>query len=437
MRAFTEPTSRHSVRVIGVRVVIISALIAMISQFFRYAQVVVAPDIMRDTGVTAQVLGYLSGALFITAAVVQIPIGILLDRHGPRRTVPAMLLMVVFGSLLFAMAQDAVSLIVARICMGLGLAALAMAAIVASTRWFTPEYFGTIVGIILGLSYAGSIAATAPMAVVSAAIGWRQSFAAVAVLTAALAIAAAVFIRDAPPGHPFHGRDIEAFGAAWRGVAKVLAIRDLWPLLVLASTAYAVVACMLGLWAGPYLYDVYGLDATARGNVTIWFPVGMMLGNFTITPLDRILDTRKRLIVFCGLGMTAVLLSMAVKPHMSLFALTIAFGIMGILSAYSSLIITHGRSFYPDRLMGRGVTVVNTAVLGGAGILQAVTGLMAGVLAPGAAGLSADIYRTIFASLAVVLLSALFLYRRCPDVPPSQGRMRTTVDAQSDEQTRS
>jgi hypothetical protein len=69
--------------------------------------------------------------------------------------------------------------------------------------------------------------------------------------------------------------------------------------------------------------------------------------------------------------------------------------------------------------MGRGVTIVNTAVLAGAGILQALTGLIAGVLAPGATSLSADVYRIIFATLVVVLLVAVFIYRRCPEMPPS------------------
>lgn len=431
MTSIIEPTSQKAIRALGVRVVAISALITMISQFYRNAHVVVAPDIMHDTAVTAQTLGYLSGALFITAAILQIPAGILLDRYGPRRTIPFMLLTVVVGSLLFATAQDATSLIAARICMGLGAAAIGMASIVASTRWFSSAYFGTVVGVILGLSYIGNIAATLPMAVVSAEIGWRASYMAVTVVTAALAVASALLIRDAPAGHAFHTRSRESFSTAWRGVREVLAVRELWPLLVLASTAYAVVACIIGLWGGPYLFDMYGLDAAARGSVIIWFPAGMILGNFTITPLDRILDTRKRIIVGCALATVAVLLAMAYEPNMPLVALAVAFGVIGILSAYTTLIIAHGRCFYPDRLMGRGVTIVNTAVLAGAGFLQAGTGLLAGILAPGAASLSADVYRIIFATLAAVLLAAIFVYRRCPDVPPSQGAhvARPTSDA--------
>ena len=254
---------------------------------------------------------------------------------------------------------------------------------------------------------------------VSAAIGWRASY----VWVAGDDGGARRRSRAADPrcaaAHPFHARVPETFREAWRGVGEILAVRDLWPLLAVASTAYAVVACILGLWVGPYLFDTYGLDAAARGAVIIWLPAGMMLGNALISPLDRVLDTRKRIIMTCALATIAVLLAFALAPRMPLPVVTIGLGLLGFLSAYTTVIIAHGRSFYSDRQMGRGVTVVNTAVLLGTGVLQGFTGLIAGVLAPGAASLPPDIYRVIFATLAAVLACALFVYRRCPDVPPS------------------
>lgn len=391
----------------------------MVSQFYRNAHVVVAPDIMRDTGATAQVLGYLSGALFVTAALLQIPAGILLDRYGPRRTIPFMLLTVVIGSFLFATAQGGAGLIIGRVCMGFGVAAIGMAAIVASTRWFPVDYFATVVGIILGLSQIGNLVATVPMAYVSAEIGWRNSYLAVTAVTGVLAVTSALLIRDAPADHPFHARKHETLSQAWRGVLEVLSVPDLWPLLAIAGAAFAMISCILGLWGGPYLYDMYGLDTTERGSVIVWLAAGMIVGNFTLAPLDRILDTRKRIILICGFATAGVLAVLAFEPRLPLVAVTAAFALIGILSGYTIVIIAHGRCFYPDRLMGRGVTIVNTAVLAGAGTMQALTGLIAGLLAPGATSLSAGDYRIIFATLTGVLLIALFIYRRCPDVPPS------------------
>lgn len=432
MTTTADQPARHSHRALALRVTAVCALVMMVSQFYRNAHVVVAPDIMRDVGVSAQVLGYLSGALFVTAAILQIPAGILLDRYGPRRTIPFMLLTVVAGSCLFAAANSGASLIVGRICMGFGVAAVGMAAIVASTRWYPAAWFGTVVGIILGLSQVGNLAATVPMAYVSAEIGWRNSYIAVTAITALLALASALFIRDAPDDHPFHARTPETFAQAWKGVIEVLSVRDLWPLLVIAGAAFAMISCILGLWGGPYLYDMYGLDTAARGGVIFWLAAGMIVGNFTLAPLDRILNTRKRIIVTCGLGTVCVLAALAYEPRMPLIAVTIAFALIGILSGYTIVIIAHGRSFYPDRLMGRGVTIVNTAVLAGAGALQALTGLMAGILAPGATSLTERDYSIIFATLATILLLALFVYRRCPDKPPLPERKQDAASGVSE-----
>ncbi|MGE3144711.1 MAG: MFS transporter [Pseudorhodoplanes sp.] len=418
MTAAADPSVRRSWAP-ALRVATICALITMVSQFYRNAHVVVAPDIMRDVGVSAQVLGLLSGALFVTAAILQIPAGILLDRYGPRRTIPFMLLTVVAGSLLFATAQGGTSLVLGRICMGFGVAAIGMAAIVATTRWYPAAWFATVVGVLLGLSQIGNLSATVPMALLSAEIGWRNSYLAVSGITAVLALASALFVRDAPDDHPFHTRTPETLAQAWRGVLEVLAIRDLWPLLVIAGAAFAMISCILGLWGGPFLYDMHGLDTTARGSVIFWLAAGMIVGNFTLAPLDRILNTRKRIIVACGLGTTCVLTALALQPRMPVFAVTVAFALIGAFSGYTIVIIAHGRSFYPDRLMGRGVTIVNTAVLAGAGALQGLTGLIAGVLAPGATSLTERDYSIIFATLAAVLALALFVYRHCPDKPPN------------------
>ena len=429
MTAAADRPAFPSHRALALRVTCIGALITMVSQFYRNAHVVVAPDIMRDVGVSAQVLGYLSGALFVTAAFLQIHAGILLDRYGPRRTIPFMLLTVVAGSFLFAAAQSGTSLILGRICMGFGVAAIGMASIVASTRWYPPAYFATVVGVILGLSQIGNLAATVPMAYVSAEIGWRNSYFAVTAITAILALASALFVRDAPDGHPFHTRTPETLAQAWRGVLEVLAVRDLWPLLVIAGAAFAIVSCILGLWGGPYLYDMYGLDTAARGGVIVWLAAGMIAGNFGHPPLDRILNTLKHIVMTCGLATVCVLASLAVWPRMPLAGVCVAFALIGTLSGYTIVIIAHGRSFYPDRLMGRGVTIVNTAVLGGAGLLQALTGSIAGVLAPGATSLAERDYSVIFGTLAAALLLALIVYRRCPDRPPNAegGRGATGV----------
>ncbi len=420
MTAGLASTPLRSRRAIAWRVAVMGLLVTMASQFFRNAHVVVAPDIMRDLGVSAQLLGMLSASLFFMAALTQLPAGVLIDIHGPRRTIPVMLALVVAGSLIFATAASGVGLVVGRMLMGIGVAALGMASLVACARWFPPQQFGTVVGGLIGLSQIGNFIATWPMAIVSDAIGWRMSFLLMTGVTAGLGVLSFLLIRDAPPDHPYNSRAPERIGSALRGIGEVFRTPGVPRLLAIAFVAYAIVACFLGLWAGPYLHDVHGLDTVARGDVLLYFSIAMVAGNLTLGSLDRLVDSRKLVVMGGALATVGVLLALAAFPQAPLPVATAMLTGIGFLGGYTIVIIVHGKGFYPDRLMGRGATLVNTAVLGGAGAMQALTGLIAGYMAPSAVELPVHVYQTIFATLALVLTLALAIYATCPDRRRSQ-----------------
>ena len=409
MTTIPSPGTRPPIAA-AIRVGVMGMVVTMASQFYRNAHVVVAPDIMRDVGVSAQLLGMLSAGLFLTAALTQLPAGVLIDIHGPRRTIPLMLLTVVGGSLIFATAQSGAGLVLGRMLMGVGVAALGMASLVACARWFPPEQFGTVVGLVIGMSQVGNVVATYPMALVSDAIGWRNSYLIMTGVTLGLGILSYLLIRDAPPDHPYHRRTPETIRSAFNGVVEVFRTPGVPRLLVMAFVAYAVVSCFLGLWIGPYLHDVHGLDTVQRGNVLFYFSVAMIVGNLSLGSLDRLVDSRKAVIM--GGAVATILILVTLVAAVLLTAI-------GFLAGYTIVIIVHGKGFYPDRLMGRGATLVNSAVLGGAASLQALTGLIAGFLAPGAIDLPVWVYQVIFATLAALLTLALAVYSTCPDKPRS------------------
>ncbi|MCO5148033.1 MAG: MFS transporter [Aquamicrobium sp.] len=418
MTTIPSPGTRPPIAA-AIRVGVMGMVVTMASQFYRNAHVVVAPDIMRDVGVSAQLLGMLSAGLFLTAALTQLPAGVLIDIHGPRRTIPLMLLTVVAGSLIFATAQSGAGLVVGRMLMGVGVAALGMASLVACARWFPPEQFGTVVGLVIGMSQVGNVVATYPMALVSDAIGWRNSYLIMTGVTLGLGLLSYLLIRDAPPDHPYHRRTPETIRSAFNGVVEVFRTPGVPRLLVMAFVAYAVVSCFLGLWIGPYLHDVHGLDTVQRGNVLFYFSVAMIVGNLSLGSLDRLVDSRKAVIMGGAVATILILVALVAWPQPPLLVASVLLTAIGFLAGYTIVIIVHGKGFYPDRLMGRGATLVNSAVLSGAATLQALTGLIAGFLAPGAIDLPVWVYQVIFATLAALLTLALAVYSTCPDKPRS------------------
>jgi sugar phosphate permease len=387
----------------------------MSAQFFRNAHVVVAPDIMRELGASAASLAALTSAMFIASAISQIPGGILLDRFGTRVMLPIMLVLSGIGAGLFGAAQSVGQLVFARAFMGVGGAVLVMAGIVACARWFDARHFSTIAGGIMATSQLGNLLSTIPMALIASWFGWRGAYAAVVVFTFLLAAIVYACIRDAPPGHDFHARPRETLRQSAAGVVEVLRIPGIWRLLVMAWSAWGTTSCIVGLWAGPYLSDVHGLDTLGRGKVLFWIACGVIAGGLTFTYIDRRSGRTKQLIVAGTVVNIVVFGILTVLASPGIVTVTALLALMGFVGGYSVLIATHGRSFYPERLIGRGITTVNCAVLFGAASLQVATGVIVSSLSQTGAPIPESAFRAMFAALAITLVAALACYRRCPE----------------------
>jgi sugar phosphate permease len=403
---------RHRRRIL---IVVIAILVAVTAQFFRNAHVVVAPEIMRELGASAGSLAALTSAMFLAAACTQIPGGILLDRYGTRVMIPIMLVLSGIGAGLFGAADSVGELVFARAFMGMGGAVLVMAGIVACVRWFDARHFSTIAGGIMSTSQLGNLVSTVPMALIASWFGWRGAYAALLVATFVLAAAVYAVLRDAPPGHQFHTRPRESLRQSAAGVIEVLRIPGIWRLLVMAWFAWGSTSCILGLWAGPYLSDVHGLDTLGRGKALFWMASGVIAGALGFTLLDRWTARTKRAIVLGGCASACVFALLAAWPRPSVGTATALLALLGSIGGYSVLIATHGRQFYPERLIGRGISTVNCAVLFGAASLQAGTGVIVQALSTPGAPIPAIAYRATFAALSAALVIALACYRRCPE----------------------
>ena len=393
----------------------------MAAQFFRNAHVVVAPEIMRELGASAGSLAALTSAMFLASAVSQIPGGILLDRFGTRIMMPIMLVLSGIGAGLFGAASSVGELIFARAFMGVGGAVLVMAGIVACARWFDAKQFSTLAGSIMAASQLGNLTSTVPMALIAAWFGWRGAYAAVVVFTFALAAVVYTVVRDAPPGHDFHARPRETIARSAAGVMEVLRIPGIWRLMVMAWFAWGSSACIIGLWAGPYLSDVHGLDTLGRGKALFWMAAGVILGALAFTFVDRSTGRTKQAII-AGASVNIALFSvLAIWPDPGLVLVTALLSLVGMVGGYSVLIATHGRRFYPERLIGRGISTVNCAVLFGAASLQAATGVIVGGLSTPGSPIGISAFRAMFAALAATLVIALACYWRCPEGRPADG----------------
>lgn len=386
------------------------------SQFFRVSNAVIAPELMRGLAISAEEMGVVTGVFFLAFAATQLPAGILLDRFGPRRTMSALFIVAVAGSVVFAMAEDVIGLAIGRGMIGVGCAAGLMGSLVAIARWFPPSRFAAMSSLLYTLGGVGFLLATTPLAWVSAEIGWRGAFWLMAAVTGFLAILLYAVVRDAPHGHSVQARAPETASEIWTGL-KTVANRQIGYICAIQFVNYGTVLAVMGLWVGPYLNDVHGLDGLSRGNVLLLFNVAMLVGVMAFSVIERWLNSRKWTIGGGALLSVALLLLLAFMPDMSLWVAVTLLVLFALASAYVMLIHAHARALLPDHLVGRGLTLQNLAVFLGVFVIQSITGVIVGSFGVTHGAAPEAAYRAVFGFLAVITLCAVAIYLRADDVP--------------------
>lgn len=387
-----------------------------VSQFLRGSVAVIAPDLAAEMALSAADLGLLSSVFFLAFAGAQLPLGIALDRFGPKRCMLSGAGVTVAGILIFAFATGAFTLSAGRALMGLGCSVSLMGPLALYARRFSHDYFATLTGLQLGLGSIGNLFATAPLAFTTAVFGWRSSFLGVAVITLAATIAVMLVVRGQGAG-PAPVERKETFAENIAGTFAVLRTPSVWRLYVMQLASYSSFTLVIGLWGGPYLTHIYGFDLTARGDLLFIAVVGLVVGSIAWGPTDRLFRSYKRPVLLGAVLTAAALLLLAVFSPLPGPLLTIWFAAFGLITAYVAVLVAQGRTLFPPHLLGRGLTLFNTGTMGGVFLTQSLSGLVIDFFPAGPGGAyPLDAYRLVFALQAVLLLLACGAYLRAADV---------------------
>lgn len=398
-------------------------VIHVVSQFLRNSVGVIAPDLARDFALGGAGVGFLASAFFLGFAGAQIPLGVAIDRWGPRLAMSVSMGLAIAGVVLFALAPTAEVLVLSRILMGFGCASFFMGPLTIYSRWFPPERFSTLVGIQLGFSGLGVIGATAPLAYATTAMGWRSSFLVVAAFAALVGLFVYAVARDDPPG-VVRPKSTETIGETIAGLKEVVRLRSYLFVFAMQFAGYSSFLTVFGLWAGPYLAHVYGYDLDRRGNVLFLLAAVHLIASAAWGPADRLFKSYK-IPTLTGASLTIaslVWLAWVGKPDETL--LLVWFVVFGFFASCTAVITAHGRALLPAKFVGRGLTLLNLGTMGGVFIMQAATGAVVGLFdAPGGV-YPVEAYRAAFLCIAAVLAVCALIYMLAHDPARDAQRLR-------------
>ncbi|MRR18467.1 MAG: MFS transporter, partial [Deltaproteobacteria bacterium] len=238
----------------------------LIVYFHRVSPAVVAQDLVSSFNISATALGVLASAYFYPYALMQVPVGILSDSWGPKKTIVLFSLIAAFGAIGFGLAPYFGFAIGARACIGLGLAAVFVSSMRIFGMWFHGAQLARVAGALMAVGGIGWFSATTPLALLSGLVGWRMAIVLVGCASLVIIFLNWRFIEDSPEGKglPPVIEDGEAVFSGKRNIAGDLKIilknKYFWSIAVWFIMRGGALFGFFGLWAGPYLRDVYGLS---------------------------------------------------------------------------------------------------------------------------------------------------------------------------------
>ena len=336
------------------------------SYFFRVVNAVIAPDLVRDIGVDANRLGLLTSAYFLAFAAAQLPLGLALDRFGPRRVNASLLVVAAAGALVFATSSSLAGLAAGRALIGLGVSGCLMSSLKAFSLWFPMSRFATFNGWLLAIGGLGALSASAPVEALLRLTDWRHVFDGLAAATFAAAMLVFFVVPERTESPPRAG-----VGELIGGFRTIYGDPVFWRIGGISMTVQAVFLSTQGLWAAPWLRDVAGYDRAAVAAILFAMALSTTAGfassgiaadrlarhgipPLTVYKWGAVASTALTLLF--ALGVTAVAI-----PAWCLFAF------VGPVSTLSYTLLTRR---YDRTLTGRANTALNLLAFLGAFAMQ-------------------------------------------------------------------
>jgi predicted MFS family arabinose efflux permease len=373
-------------------------------QINRTGGAVLATALADTHGLAPATIGLVTGAMFLASAAVQLPVGLMLDRFGPRLMITSLGILAVAGMALFAVSSDALGLTVARVLIGVGHGASITGVYLLVVAWAPPERVASIAATIIAISGGlGGLLSTAPLAIVLGTVGFTGTFLLLAAVSAAIILLIWGFVRDRP-STSVADRPRETLAEALRGLFEVIADRNLRPIFVMALCFSAPFSTVGGLWAGPYLRDVHGFVPASAGVILLVMVLCLNAGTFAYGPLDRIFASRKRIVLGGVAIMTISMLILAAVPRPPFYLVLGLFAAFSLAAPIFVTLAAHCRSFVPEHRAGRAIAVINLLGVGFIFLLQGATGWIIDALAIGGAPGELG-YRLVFAAVAAALIA--------------------------------
>jgi MFS family permease len=386
-----------------------------LSYLYRTVNSVVGPVIADELKLSAGDLGFLTSAYFIMFSAIQIPLGVALDRYGPRRVHGTLLTIAAVGAAVFGGGSSMTELVIGRALIGLGVAGGLMAAIKAISIWFPPHRWTLMNGIHMAAGGVGSLTATAPTQAALQYTTWHGLFFILAGITLIVALVIWLVVPE-KPGSQAGGTLSQQVSI----IGRILRTGYFWrivPLMTFQQCAYIGIQT---LWAGPWLRDIAGLNAVDRADVLFMTAAAMTVGFFTTGMVAGLVRRFGYGDFHTATGATVIFCAvMAVITFVRPSNVTLWWMLFGYFGAYAIVYFPPMAQAFTPALAGRVTTTGNFIMFSSIFLVQWGIGRIVDLWPRTATGYAPDGYTWSFGLLIAAQIAGflwLVLFRARPPV---------------------
>ncbi len=399
------------------------ALAYFLVYFHRTSTAVMATDLTAAFGIAPSAICLFGSMYFYAYAIGQLPAGILADKWGIRNTMSLFVVIAGLGALLFAISDSFNTALAGRFLVGLGVGFVYVPAMRFLADWFKKDEFATYSGLLLAVGNIGSLASTAPLVALMAAIGWRSSMSVVGVASLIVAVLLYMFLRNKP--EDVGGANIAAIqgiAPASAGSSKPIGIVEsvgmlcksytFWTIAVMFFVLYGTIMGFQGLWASPYLMNVYGMTKAQAGNFLMMIPLGMIFGcPISGIIADKVIKSKKK-VVMIGVVLNIItwIPLVFMIDSMSLGFIRILLFVYGFFAGWFVVMYANLKENVDLRIAGTATGFLNFFVFAGGAVYQQVMGVIVNNAPVINEVIATSGFKTSFMLCFVTLIIALAFY---------------------------
>ncbi|MDB9702675.1 MFS transporter [Rhodospirillales bacterium] len=345
-----------------------------LSFLYRSINAMIAPQLVTELSLSPSQLGFVTAVYFLTFGLVQLPLGLLLDRFGPALVQSSLLVVSAIGAVIFSMGETVGLLAFGRGMIGMGVAGALMSSFTAFALWLPTRHLPLANGCLMGFGGLGALAATKPVEWALDLTDWRGLFLVLAAITTLIALFVAVSLpRPKRIGSPTHLR------MQLKGILTVYRDRLFWRIAPLTIASLGAGLSIQSLWAGTWLRDVAGLEPGDVATHLSVMAIGLTIGP-VLSGLAASLTRQTGLSLNWLLGVIACLFMslqfLIILEWISIsYLLWAGFGLLINAMALSYAILSQA---FPAHLAGRVNTSLNMLMIGGAFTSQYLIGWIIG-----------------------------------------------------------